>query len=106
MDHLRRPNADLGAFIEAGEVLIHPFVLGEIALGQLKRRAEIIADLAELEFVPKAEDGEVIGLIERFKLQGSGLGWVDCHLIAAARLAHAQLLTNDLALKAAWIKVH
>ncbi len=105
IDHLRRPQSDLSALLDQGQVLVHPFVLGELSLGFLKDRHSFLETLSRLETAPKAEDEEVLDLVERFDLPRRGLGWVDVHLLASALLARAGLLTRDQALKSAWIKV-
>lgn len=101
VDHLRHGNARLAAWLREGEVAGHPFVTGEIALGHLKRRAEILALLGDLPQAPVAEHQEVLRFVERHELAGSGLGWVDAHLLAAAALDRLLLWTLDRRLAAA-----
>ena len=101
VDHLRRGRADLAALLEGGEVLCHPFVIGEIALGQLRRRAEILGLLAVLPSAPVALHDEVLGFIEAHRLAARGIGWVDAHLLASASLAGSQVWTADRRLSAA-----
>ena len=93
--HWRRGNPQLAELLEGGAVLIHPFVLGEIALGQVTARAEVLADLATLESPRVAEHDEVLALIERSRLWGRGIGWVDAHLLASALLDRTRLWTLD-----------
>ena len=95
IDHWRRGNPQLAQRLENGAVLIHPFVLGEIALGQVTSRAEVLADLATLESPRVAEHDEVLVLIERSRLWGRGIGWVDAHLPASALLDRVRLWTLD-----------
>jgi len=95
IDHWRRGNPQLAQRLENGAVLIHPFVLGEIALGQVTSRAEVLADLATLESPRVAEHDEVLALIERSRLWGRGIGWVDAHLLASALLDRIRLWTLD-----------
>ena len=95
IDHWRRGNPQLARRLEDGAVLIHPFVLGEIALGQVTSRAEVLADLATLESPRVAEHDEVLALIERGRLWGRGIGWVDAHLLASALLDRIRLWTLD-----------
>jgi predicted nucleic acid-binding protein len=96
IDHLRRGNARLAAALEAGEVLVHPMVLGELACGHLRNRRAILDLLANLPAAPGATDAEVLGLIERRKLMGRGIGYLDAHLLAATALARpARLWTSD-----------
>jgi predicted nucleic acid-binding protein len=94
---------DLARLLEEGEVLLHPWVLGEISLGNLgARRAAILRDLRLLPVAPVALQEEVFSLIKRRALAGSGLGWVDAHLLASAKLAAAELWTSDQRLARAW----
>lgn len=101
IDHLRHGDANLAAALEQGEVLTHPFVIGELACGNLRRRAEIMRLLAELPRAPVASDAEVMEFIERRRLMGRGIGFVDAHLLASVILAgSASLLTTDRRLAA------
>ena len=96
VDHLRTGVPELGALLEAGEVLTHPWVVGELACGTLRRRAEILELLGHLPAAPVATHDEVLAFIERHALMGRGLGYVDVHLLAAVRLhGDARLWTRD-----------
>ncbi|MDB5453455.1 MAG: putative nucleic acid-binding protein contains domain, partial [Caulobacteraceae bacterium] len=95
VDHLRRGNPALAERLAGAEVLIHPFVLGEIALGNLARREVIIGSLARLPKATVASDAEVMRLIDAARLHGRGIGYVDAHLLAAARLSAARVWTLD-----------
>ena len=98
-----RTVVDLAQLLEDGDVLMHPWVLGEIALGHLgAKRVAILRDLAVLPAAPVASQAEVVTMIERHSLAGSGLGWVDAHLLASAKLASADLWTGDKRLARAW----
>ena len=95
-DHLRAEDAALRALLDAEQILIHPFVIGEIALGYLKQRDLILLGLKKLPHVPRAADPEVLHLINSRSLAGTGIGYVDAHLLAAVRLvAGAGLWTRD-----------
>ena len=102
IDHLRHGDAALIAWLEAGEVLMHPFVLGELAMGNLKDRERLLRDLAGLPQAVSARSEEVLALIGRESLHGLGLGYVDAALLAAVRLTPgASLRTRDRRLQAA-----
>lgn len=98
IDHLRRGNARLARYLEVGDVLMHPFVIGEIACGHLSRRDEVLALLGSLPRVAAASDGEVLVFVEKHKLAGSGVGWIDAHLLASAALASTRLWSLDVKL--------
>jgi predicted nucleic acid-binding protein len=102
VDHLRKGNSELTALLERGAVLMHPFVLGELACGNLgSRRTQILHLLADLPRVTVATDQEVIGFIERHSLMGRGIGHVDAHLLAATALqGGSRLWTRDKRLMA------
>jgi predicted nucleic acid-binding protein len=100
VDHLRRRNAALAIRLEAGDVVCHPFVVGELSLGSLKRRDEILGLLFELRMAPVVPHDDVLELVERARLAGEGIGWVDVHLIASARLDRFRLWTLDRRLAA------
>ena len=94
--HLRAGDASLSRMLDAGGVAIHPFVIGEIALGHLRRRDVVLGALADLPRLPCATDEEVLAFIDAADLAGRGIGYVDAHLLAALKLAPGTLLwTRD-----------
>jgi len=96
IDHLRVGNAELAAALEGGLVLTHPFVIGELACGNLANRNEILSSLQNLSSAPVASHVEVLAFIEARSLTGRGIGYVDAHLLASAALADEGLLwTRD-----------
>jgi predicted nucleic acid-binding protein len=96
VDHFRTSNATLAALLVGGRVLTHPFVIGELALGSFRQRSAVLSGLSDLHAAVVATDAEVLRFIERHALFGRGVGYVDVHLLAAARLtAGAKLWTND-----------
>ncbi len=95
IDHFRRGNHELIEFLESGEVLGHPSVVGELACGSLRNRGEILTLLGELPQSHVADHGEVLAFLDLHRLMGLGLGYVDVHLLAAARLSRARLWTLD-----------
>ncbi len=97
-DHLRETEAGLVALLDAGSVLIHPFIIEELACGDLPDRKETLELLHALPVAPVAEHGEVLGFISTARLHGTGLGSIDVHLIASARLAGAKVWSKDKAL--------
>ena len=101
VDHLRDGTPALAAALEQGRVLTHPFVLGELACGNLKNRGEVLQLLGELPAAPMATDPEALDFIERRALMGRGIGYVDVHLLASVALAGtSQLWTRDKRLAA------
>jgi predicted nucleic acid-binding protein len=101
VDHLRLGEPALTELLIQNQVVVHPFVLGEISLGNLRRRDEVLGSLANLPPVMAASDSEVLGFIEAAELHGLGIGYVDAHLLAAARLAPGVTIwTRDKRLKA------
>ncbi len=98
VEHLRRGRSDLAALLSAGEVACHPFVVGELACGRLRQRREILGLLAALPPVEVATHEDALSFVEAQALAGRGLGWVDVHLLASARLSHVGLWTLDGAL--------
>jgi predicted nucleic acid-binding protein len=94
--HLRKSDPALSDALNAGRVLVHPFVIGELACGRLKNRAEILELMRALPRVPVATDDEALEFIERHGLMGRGVGYVDVHVLAGAALAAAaRLWTHD-----------
>jgi len=99
IDHLRSGNAKLSTLLNEGNVAIHPFIIGELACGNLKNRKEIISLLHALPHIAKADDDEVLFFIEKHNLMGLEIGLIDCHLLASCKLGKAQLLTQDKRLR-------
>jgi predicted nucleic acid-binding protein len=95
IDHLRRSDAGLVALLLAGQVLVHPWVVGELACGNLQDRKLVLDLLQSLPLSPVASTGEVLFFIEQHALMGRGIGYVDVHLLASARLAETRLWTRD-----------
>lgn len=96
IDHLRSGDASLSVALDRSEVLMHPAVLGEIALGNLAQRDEVLTLMSGLPQAVVADDAEVLGLIASAALHGRGIGYVDACLLAATRLtADARLWTRD-----------
>jgi len=95
IDHLHRSDPKLVALLQAGEVVMHSAVLGELACGTLPKRAELLELWWALRTVPEINSIEAIALIEQRHLWGEGLGWTDVLLLGSALLAGAKLWTRD-----------
>lgn len=96
VDHLRSGNAILSAALKGDRVVIHSFVIVELACGSLAHRSQVLGSLGKLRRVPIATDAEVLRFIESRRLMGRGIGYVDVHLLASAVLAEDTLLwTSD-----------
>jgi predicted nucleic acid-binding protein len=95
VDHLRGSDRQLAGLLLDEAVLCHPFVVGELACGALKRRAEILGLLRDLPQAPVVEHDEVLAFVEGHALMGSGLGWVDVNLLASATMAGGRFWTRD-----------
>jgi predicted nucleic acid-binding protein len=95
IDHFRNGNARLRQLLEEGEVATHPMILGELACGNLAKRAETLRLLSRLPDIPPAPDRLVLQSIESRRLWGKGIGWIDAHLIAASLLSEVPLWTLD-----------
>lgn len=101
IDHLRAGDEKLAALLNESRVLMHSFVLGELACGNLRNREAVLRLLQDIPRAPMASDTEVLFFIERHRLAGSGIGYIDAHLLAAAALADPDLLwTRDRRLTA------
>lgn len=100
VDYLARGDDDVAQLLDANALLCHPLVTAEIALGSLADPAGTIALLQSLPEAQRASHGELMQLIRREGLGGSGIGFVDAHLLAACRLSGATLWTRDKRLRA------
>lgn len=87
IDHLRQNDEELARRLNDGEVMIHPFVIGELALGNLRNRAEVLTALRGLPQSLVATHEEALLFIEENALSGMRIGCVDAHLLAAVRLS-------------------
>ena len=101
MAHFKKSNPTLVNLLSDDDVIIHPFVSGEIALGCFAKRLEVLSLLRFLPASVHASHEEVLELVERFDLAGKGVGWVDAHLLASAALSGSKLWTLDKSLKRA-----
>jgi predicted nucleic acid-binding protein len=96
VDHLRRGNAELVGLLQSSRVLMHPFIVGEIACGSLAKREATLELLSLLPMAAVAEPDEALGFIEVRALHGKGIGYVDVHLLASTALTSGcTLWTGD-----------
>jgi predicted nucleic acid-binding protein len=96
IDHLHARVGPLAAMLERGEVVMHPFVIGELACGTLNSRKPVLKLLSDLPSMAVASDDETLFFIERHRLMGKGIGYIDAHILAAVTLNEATLLwTRD-----------
>ena len=101
IDHLRAGEPALLELLNTGRVLVHPFVIGELACGNLKNRKAVLSLLQDLPAAPVATDEEVLFFIERQGLMGRGIGYVDVHLLSAVFMTGTgRLWTRDRRLRA------
>jgi predicted nucleic acid-binding protein len=95
IEHGRRPDSQLVAWLTEGLVLGHPFVQGELACGQMPRRSEVIALFELLPPATIVSHAEMLQFVDRHRLMGRGLGWIDLHLLASTLVSRATLATRD-----------
>jgi len=96
IDHLRGGDAKLARMLDEAKVLTHPFIIGEIALGNLRARGRILAAIDRLPKIDAASDAEILHFIAAHSLWGLGIGLVDAHLLASVLLTRGSALwTRD-----------
>ncbi len=105
VDHLREGNLHLEKLLLNGEVVCHPFIIGELACGNIKNRSELLSLIQTLPMAPTVTLDELLYFIERNKLMGIGIGFVDAHLLASAMLSVRSLWTSDKRLKSVAIEL-
>jgi predicted nucleic acid-binding protein len=105
VNHFRRSSPDLEYLLEEARVVTHPFVIGELACGALPRGHEMLRLLEALPSAPVATHAEVMRFVESHRLFGTGLGWVDVHLLASARLMRQSLWSADRRLRGAAVRL-
>ena len=101
ISHLRHGNSRLQKLLQDNKVVSHPFIIGELACGNIGNRIEIISLMQSLPMLDVVENEELLLFIENNKMMGSGIGFIDVHLMAAAMLAGTSLWTYDKKLKLA-----
>ncbi len=101
VSHLRHGNSKLQKLLQEGRVASHPFIIGELACGNISNRTEIISLMQALPMLDAVEHEELLLFIEHNKMMRKGLGFVDVHLLAATMLAGIPLWTQDKKLKKA-----
>jgi len=106
VNHFRQGNPALTKALVDGDVLMHPFVVGEIACGDLRSRPKVLSDLQRLPAAVAADHAEVMGFLDQHRLFGAGITWIDAHLLASARLSHCRLWTLDTHLLTAAAALH
>lgn len=96
IDHLRTGDKNLVELLNSSQILAHPFVIGEMACGNLRKRDDILRLLNDLPRAPVASQKEVLHFIECNKLMGLGIGFIDAHLLASTALADVAFIwTRD-----------
>lgn len=100
IDHFRKAEPKLVELLGKEAVVVHPYVLGELACGTLRQRKEIISLLHALPQALKVDDDEILFFIEERRLFGRGIGLIDIHLLASCLIGEHQLWTKDRRLKA------
>ncbi|MBI3523421.1 MAG: PIN domain-containing protein [Betaproteobacteria bacterium] len=100
IDHLHSGSPALAALLQNDLVCTHNFVIGELACGNLRNRAEVLGLLQSLPRLSAATEDEVLFFIEQQRLTGRGIGYIDTHLLAAAAMHDVRLWTRDKHLKA------
>jgi predicted nucleic acid-binding protein len=102
IEHVRAPDDVMLELLRDQRVLTHPFVIGEIVLGHVRRRGEVLSELKELPSAPVIDDEEVLEFIENRRLFGQGIGYIDAHLLASSMItSRASIWTLDKNLHAA-----
>ncbi|MBN1675317.1 MAG: PIN domain-containing protein [Kiritimatiellae bacterium] len=99
VNHLRAGNPALRTLLHDVQVVCHPFILGELACGGITNRRQVLALLEALPSSPVITHEEFMHFVESHLLMGRGIGFVDVHLLASARLSRVQLWTEDAKLK-------
>jgi len=105
VEHLRKASPLLQELLESQEVVVHTFVIGELACGHLPDRPAVLGNLSLLPRADAATDDEALHLIETGGLYGAGLGYIDVHLLASALLSNSLFWTRDKRLHKAAVQL-
>ena len=101
ISHFRRKDPELSRLLLAEEAAMHPFVVGELAAENLRDRVRTLTDLSRLPPAAITPEAEVHCLLDSHRLWGTGLGWIDLHLLASAKVFGLLLYSTDAAMKGA-----
>ena len=102
IDHLRKADTALMVLLDQMQIVVHPFVIGELALGPLANRQSFLSALRAMPLAVDANDPEVLQFIEANALHGKGIGYIDAHLLVSVRLTpETRFWTRDKRLRAA-----
>ena len=99
--HFQRTNLGLKHALNNRQILVHPFILGEMALSHIKDRSGVLEELGALPKAEVARPEEALTYVERHQLYGRGIGWVDVHLVVSSLLCESEIWTFDRRLSAA-----
>ncbi len=99
IDHFRSTVPELVRDLHEGRVATHPFIIGELALGHLRSRAETVGLLAALPGLEVSAHGDVLRFVDEHGLHATGIGWVDAHLLCATAAARTSIWTRDVKLR-------
>jgi predicted nucleic acid-binding protein len=105
IEHFRHRETAFADRLSEGLVLMHPFVFGELACGNLRDRAVILGNLHVLPTARLASNAEVLQRIDTRRLSGRGLGWIDAHILASALLSNCRFWTLDTRLAKAGMEL-
>lgn len=101
-DHLRRKDATMSTCLDLGEIVMHPFVLGELSLGSMPKYDAVIATLMAMPAIQVAQADEVLVLVRNNMLMGTGIGYIDAHLLASSLIVSGtHVWTRDKRLRRA-----
>ncbi len=86
IDHLHGEDTGLEFLLSRGQALMHPMVIGELAVGNIRNRSTTMALLTNLPRAQVADDDAVLDFIESRRLMGRGIGYIDAHILFATWL--------------------
>ena len=106
VNHLRKGSPHLEELLLNAKAVCHPFIIGELACGNIKNRNEFLSLIETLPMAPTIDPDEFLYFIEKNRLMGKGVGFVDIHLLASACLSEIPLWTSDKKLKSVSIELN
>jgi predicted nucleic acid-binding protein len=87
--------AELEDLLRRDEICAHEFVYGELLIGDVGGRKQLLEDYEQMHQAPPVPHVDVVAFVRGRRLHGRGIGWIDAHLLASSLVGRLKLWTTD-----------